>query len=166
MPTTRAQLFARFAQLGIKTTTHEHAPVFSVDEARTHCAHLPGGHCKSLFLKDKKAALYLVVCLDETRVELKQLAKTLGAARFSFAHPDLLMEVLGVAVGAVSPFALINDTSRRVQPLLESTMMAHQLLNYHPLSNTATTVIKNQDLLRFIESCGHRPQILDLTRTS
>ena len=35
-------------------------------------------------------------------------------------------------------------------------------VNYHPLSNAMTTAVAPPDLLRFIESCGHQPRILDL----
>ena len=36
MPATRDELFARLAELGIATTTHEHPPVVTVAEARRH----------------------------------------------------------------------------------------------------------------------------------
>jgi Ala-tRNA(Pro) deacylase len=40
-------------------------------------------------------------------------------------------------------------------------MLDHDLLNYHPLKNTATTALAAADLVRFIRSCGHDPLILD-----
>ncbi len=162
MPATRADLFARLAELGIETETHEHPPVFTVEEARKHCAHLPGGHCKSLFFKDKKGALWLVVTLDDRRLDLKKLGKAMGAARLSFGRPELLWEVLGVRPGSVTPFALINDTERRVNVILDREMMAFDRLNYHPLTNDATTAIRPDDLRRFIAACGHEARELDL----
>ena len=57
------------------------------------------------------------------------------------------MEVLGVAPGSVTPFALINDTARRVTVVLDQDMMRHERLNYHPLENTATTNIAREDFL-------------------
>ena len=162
MPCTRAQLLARLDRLGIPHVTHEHAPVFTVEEAQAHTAHLPGGHCKSLFLKDKKGALWLLVCLDRRRIDMNRLSKALECPRLSFGKPDLLEEVLGVTPGSVTPFALINDTGHRVQPLLDAAMLAHDRLNYHPLTNTATTSIQADDLPRFVEACGHEVRILDL----
>ncbi len=123
MTVSREDLFARFAELGVDTTTHEHPAVFTVEEARAHCGHLPGGHCKSLFLKDKKGQLWLVVTRDDRVVDLKRLAKALGAKTFSFGKPELLMEVLGVIPGSVTPFGLINDTERRVRVVLDAEMM-------------------------------------------
>jgi len=41
--------------------------------------------------------------------------------------------------------------------------MRHDLVNYHPLENSATTTIAAADLLKFIRSCGHDPKIVDLS---
>jgi Ala-tRNA(Pro) deacylase len=49
-----------------------------------------------------------------------------------------------------------------VNVVLEEQMMRHDLLNYHPLENRATTTISAQDLLKFIRSCGHGPKVLSL----
>ena len=160
-PATRQELFARLGELGIETETHEHAAVFTVEEAQAHCGHLPGGHCKSLFLKDRKGGLWLLVTLDERPVDLKALAKALGAKTFSFAKPELLMEVLGVVPGAVTPFGLINDTERRVNVVLDAEMMGLELLNYHPLSNDATTAITPRGLGDAIAGFGHQPRLFD-----
>ncbi len=165
MASTQDQLLQRLDELGIGHRTFAHVPVFTVDEARQHTARLPGGHCKSLFLKDKKGGLWLLVCSDHRRIDLGRLAKVIGSPRLSFGQAELLQAVLGVIPGAVTPFALINDRECRVRPLLDQAMLAHALLNYHPLTNAATTTIKAGDLLKFVEACGHRPQILDLDAT-
>ena len=162
MPLTPEQLLQRLTELGIGHRTFEHPPVLTVEEARRHTAHLPGGHCKSLFLKDKQGGLWLLVCLDHRRIDMGRLAKAIGSPRLSFGKAELLEEVLGVAPGSVTPFALVNDRERRVQPLLDRAMLAHDELNYHPLTNRATTTIAAADLPRFLEACGHRPQIVDL----
>ena len=82
----------------------------------------------------------------------------IGAARLSFGRPELLMELLGVEPGSVTPFALINDVERRVNVVLDAQMMRHEVLNYHPLVNSATMSVAASDLLRFIRACGHEPQ--------
>jgi len=165
MTSPRTRLLTRLDELRIAHTTVDHPPVFTVEEARQHTGHLPGGHCKSLFLKDKKGGLWLLVCLAERRIDTNLLARELGSPRLSFGKPELLEETLGVIPGAVTPFALINDRDRRVQPLLDRAMLAHGQLNYHPLTNAATTTIDAADLLRFIEACGHQPRVLDLDAT-
>ncbi len=160
MPATREELFARFEELGIETQTKDHAPVYTVDEARALRGEIAGGHCKNLFLKDKKGVLWLVVTLEDTQVDLKALPQKMGSARLSFGKAELLGEVLGIEPGSVTPFAVINDAETRVQVVLDEAMMAHEMLNYHPLKNDATTSIAAQDLVKFIQSCGHTPQIV------
>ena len=158
---TEEVLFKRLDELGIETETHRHEALFTVEQSRALRGAIAGGHCKCLFLIDKKRALWLVVANENRRIDLKALAGLLGAGRFSFAKPDLLMDALGVTPGAVTPFALINDAGGRVKVVLDKEMMARDLLNYHPLTNEATTSIATKDLLRFMAATGHRPEIVD-----
>jgi Ala-tRNA(Pro) deacylase len=160
MPASRQDLFARLACLGILTETVEHEAVFTVQQSFKLERTLPGGHTKNLFLKDKKDRLFLLVALSRARIDLKNLHQILGSDRLSFGRPELLLEVLGVPAGSVTPFALINDTHQRVTVILDADMMRQERLNYHPLENTATTNIAGEDLLRFIRACGHAPRIL------
>ena len=160
MPATRSDLLARLAELGIETETLEHEAVFTVEQSSKLERELPGGHTKNLFLKDKKGALFLVVALGSASIDLKTLNKKLGCDRLSFGKPELLMEVLGVLPGAVTPFTLINDKARRVTVVLDADMMRHERLNYHPLENTATTNIARKDFVRFIRACGHEPRVM------
>lgn len=160
MPATRKDLLDRLDTLGIRTITVDHPAVFTVAESSELQRQLPGGHTKNLFLKCKKGVIWLVVALGDAAIDLKSLHKVIGSGRLSFGSAELLHEVLGVTPGSVTPFALINDTDRRVTVILDEAMMRHDLLNYHPLENTATTNIARDDLLRFIRSCGHEPRIV------
>jgi len=155
-------LFARLDALGIAVETVEHEPVFTVDEARRLRGTIPGGHVKNLFLRDKKGRQWLVVCEEERPVDLKALAGRIGAGRLSFGSPERLRAALGVEPGSVTPFAVINDPGAAVQTVLDARLMAFETINAHPLVNTMTTAIARDDLLRFIEACGHTPQIVDL----
>jgi len=163
-PLTPDALLARLDSLSIAHRTYTHPPVFTVEEAKSLRGTLPGGHCKSLFLKDKKGGLWLVVALEECRVDLKALADALGAPRFSFGSAELLYEMLGVTPGSVTPFAAINDAARRVTVVLQQAMLARDPLNYHPLENTRTTAIAPDDLVRFLDACGHPARIVEIAQ--
>ena len=165
MPATREDLLARLAELAIATETVEHPAVFTVAQSCVLERRLRGGHTKNLFLKDKKDRLFLVVALGHAQIDLKTLHKRLGSDRLSFGKPELLMEVLGVPPGSVTPFALINDLAQRVTVILDADMMRHERLNFHPLENTATTNIAREDLVRFLRACGHEPRTLAVART-
>ncbi|SMH54389.1 prolyl-tRNA synthetase associated domain-containing protein [Azospirillum agricola] len=160
LPTSPEELLARLDALGIATATHRHPPLHTVEESKALRGALPGGHCKNLFLKDRKDQLWLVVALEDARIDLNRLDKVIGSARLSFASADRLWRHLGIRPGSVSPFALVNDTERRVKVVLQRAMMAHDPLNYHPLLNDRTTAIRPDDLLRFIRACGHEPAVV------
>lgn len=162
IPPAESRLFAFLDSLGIVTTTRRHPPVHTVDEAKALRGDIPGAHCKNLFLKDKKDQLWLVVALEERRIDLKSLDKRIGAARLSFGKPELLREVLGVEPGSVTPFALMYDRDRRVRVVLDRGMMQMRPLNYHPMHNAATTTIEPEDLTRFLAATGHEPLVVDL----
>src|SRR5512143_4049660 len=160
MAITPEQLFAALDALGIAHKTVKHPPVFTVEEAARLRGQVPGGHTKNLFLRDKKNALYLVVAEEDAAIDLKGLHRLLGASgRFSFGSADLLREVWGVVPGAVTPFGAINDTEGRVTVVLDTAMMEHETLNYHPLVNTMTTSLKRDDLVKFLKSTGHIPRM-------
>jgi Ala-tRNA(Pro) deacylase len=160
MPATPDDLFAYLDSLGIAHKTVTHPAVFTVDEARELRGAIAGGHTKNLFLRDKKGAAFVVVALESAAIELKSLHRLLGASgRFSFGSAELMRELLGVEPGSVTPFAAINDTAGRVTVVLDAAMMAHDVLNFHPLVNTGTTTISRQGLLKFLEATGHRPRI-------
>jgi Ala-tRNA(Pro) deacylase len=162
MSADRKTLFVRLKALGIETVTVEHPPVFTVAQSTGLRETLPGAHTKSLFLVDKDGRMALVVAKDDTRVDLKALAKALGLGRLSFSKPEVLEAVLGVPGGSVTPFALINETASGVMVVVDRALMDFAEVNCHPLENTATTRLATPDLLRFIKTCGHEPVVLTL----
>ena len=154
-----AALYQRLDELSIRYTTHAHAPVFTVGESAAILDQLVGGHTKNLFLKDKKAGLWLAVVQAHRRVDLNALAKQLQAPRFSFGSAELLVATLGITPGSVTPFALMNDPEHKVRVVLDQEMLALTPLNFHPLRNDRTTAIAPSDLVAFVKACGHTPII-------
>ena len=164
-PASRAELFAFLDRLAIAHRTVEHRAVFTVEESRDLKTQWPGGHSKNLFLKDKKGALYLAVALGETRVDLVALGKWLGAkGRLSFGSPELMTATLGVTPGAVTPFALINGSAQALAAaVLDTALLAHDPVWFHPLENTASTAVSPDGLLEFVRACGFGPRSCDLS---
>ena len=160
MQQTQEQLLKILSDIGIEYTTHEHPAVFTVEEAARHQNGIQGVHSKNLFFKDKKKNLFLVVTLADKPIKIKDLAKKIGAKSPSFGKPDLLMEALGVSPGSVTPFAAANIDTHEITVVLDEEMMENDLLNFHPLVNTATTTIAAKDLIKFLEHCHKRPEII------
>lgn len=163
MPLSPDDLFAKLAALGIRTMTVRHPPLFTVEQSKTLRGELPGGHTKNLFLKDKKDRTWLVTAEEDRPIDLKALGTALGASgRVSFGSPERLMRHLGVIPGAVTPFGLVNDADGLVRFVLDEGLMRQDTLNFHPLTNEATTAIARADFLRFLEAIGHAPRVLAL----
>jgi Ala-tRNA(Pro) deacylase len=159
---TRADLLRRLDELGIAHATREHAAVFTVEQSRALHDAIPGMHSKNLFFKDAGDRLWLVSAEADRKLDLKTLHTRIGAKRLSFGKPELLLEVLGVPAGAVTPFALINDTAHRVSFVLDAAMLGAELVNFHPLENTATTSVTPDGLKAFLRATGHAPQVVAL----
>lgn len=155
-------LFRRLDALGIDYTTHRHPPVFTVEEAKALRGTLPGAHVKNLFLRDKKKRIWLVTVLEERDIDLKALKRRIGAqGSLSFGSADLLLKVLGVQPGSVTPFGVLNDRDRRATMVLDKGALENHLVNVHPLRNDMTTAVSADGLLRFLEAEGHAPEIID-----
>ncbi len=156
-------LLAFLNQHAIANDTFEHPAVFTVEESKQLRGPIEGGHTKNLFVKDKKSRLFLIVALEETRIDLKRVHETIGSqGRVSFGSGELLEEVWGVKPGSVTPFGAINDKDRRVTVVLDAEMMKLARLNFHPLINTMTTGISSDGLLAFLRATGHEPMIVTL----
>lgn len=158
---TRTDLLAFLADQGIAATTLDHPAVFRVEDGPGIKDALPGGHTKNLFLKDAKGQLWLISALGETVIDLKRLHPVIGSARLSFGSPELMFETLGVTPGSVTAFGLVNDTGHRVRFVLDAALAAADPVNFHPLTNTATTAVSQADFRRFLAAVGVEPLIVD-----
>lgn len=164
MPLTPEELLGQLEKAGYRTNTVRHPPLFTVDDSRKLRGAIGGRHTKNLFLKDKKDNFFLVTVGEDRTVDLKQLHKVIGAAsRLSFGKPEKLAEYLGVEPGAVTAFAVINDTGGRVRAVLDRELMDHEEINAHPLTNEATTTIARDDLVAFMTAANHPPAILPVS---
>ncbi len=163
LPTTADELLALFTDLDIAVALHEHEPVFTVAESDHLKKSIPGQHCRNLFLRDQKKAMFLVVAANETQIDLKKLQSLLGSDRLSFGSAERLWQHLGVRPGSVCPFAIINDTDQAVKIVLDQHMMSAETVCYHPMENHLTVGLTPACLLKFIDHSGHTPHILDLS---
>ena len=147
----------------IKYILHTHSAVFTVPEARKHCGHIQGTHCKNLFLKNKKSGqLYLVTIPHEKRLDLNQFRRMIRAPKVRFAGPEDLFEFLGITPGAVSPIGLVNDTSNKVIFIIETDVWNAEEICCHPNVNTETLQISGSNFQKLIKNTGTSMEIKNL----
>ncbi|MFN7389759.1 prolyl-tRNA synthetase associated domain-containing protein [Brevundimonas sp.] len=160
-PHDRDSLLAFLAEHGIDQTTHDHPAVFRVEEGLELKASMPGAHTKNLFLKDKKGQLWLISARQDTVIDLKAAPKIIGSDRLSFGNETLMWETLGVRPGSVTALGLINDVDRRVTFVLDRRLWEADIVNFHPLTNTATTALGQTDFRRFLGTIGRKILVID-----
>jgi len=159
----RDSLLTWMAIQGIAQTTHDHPAVFRVEEGLDLKAALPGLHTKNLFLKDKKQQVWLISAAQDTVIDLKRAPALMGSDRLSFGNESLMHETLGVRPGAVTALGLINDVERRVRFVLDARLWAADIVNFHPLTNTATTALAQADFRRFLTQIERETMVIDFT---
>ena len=157
----RDRLLAWMAEHGVDQTTHDHPPVFTVDEGHEIKAAMPGAHTKNLFLKDKKSRLWLISARQDTVIDLKAAPRTIGSDRVSFGNETLMYETLGVRPGSVTALGLVNDVERRVTFVIDKRLWEADIVNFHPLTNTATTALDQDSFRRVLALLNREPLVVD-----
>jgi len=142
---------------------HDHAPVFTFEEANRLVPDLQAPHTKNVFIRDRKGRNHFMVMVGEgRRIDLDALSELLGVSRLGLASARRLHELLGVDPGSVSPLALVNDPGRKVRLLLDNRLADEAYFQCHPLVNTSTLLLNRQALLDFLEAVGHAPRWMEI----
>ena len=159
MPTTfmskqmpEEQLFTLFKSYAIEYQLHKHEPIATVAEGLHIAEKIPGAHSKNLFLRNKRKTYYCLVSIIESKlVDLKKLSQKLGHGGLSFGSPQSLLDKLNIKPGAVTPYALINNTEQDVQFFLDEDLLTATHVNFHPLRNDMTVTVPTEDFKKFFE---------------
>lgn len=157
----RMRLEAALRRLGDAVLRAAHPAVFTVEEAAAHPHGLPGAETKNLLLRDARAGLFLVTLRADRRADLKALAASLGAKRFSFASAETMAAVLGVTPGAVTPLALLNPAAVAVTFALDCALARAARIVCHPLVNTESVSLPTADLMRLLAEAGVTMRLVD-----
>nr|WP_292259443.1 prolyl-tRNA synthetase associated domain-containing protein [Brevundimonas sp.] len=154
------------AERGIAHATRDHPAVFRVEEGLDLKAAMPGAHTKNLFLKDKKGRLWLISARQDTVIDLKRAPPVIGSDRLSFGNEALMWAVLGVRPGSVTALGLINDLDRRVTFVLDRRLWEAEIVNFHPLVNTATTALDQAAFRQVMAALDREPLVVDFEAMS
>lgn len=111
---------------------------------------------KNLFLKERKGGRYFLLTLPRNaKADFQRLRELFSSGSLTMASPEELKEILGLGLGSVTPFGLLNDPARRVEWGLDSWFRG-KLIGVHPNINTATVYLAADDLFRLLEKQGCR----------
>ena len=113
MSFTKNDIYDLLNAKNIQFTCTEHRPVYSMEELDALEMPADAVICKNLFLRNSNGKQHFLLTVPAaTPVDLKQLAASLGSSRLSFASAERLEKYLKLQSGLVSPFGLLNDTSK------------------------------------------------------
>ncbi|MFQ2011758.1 prolyl-tRNA synthetase associated domain-containing protein [Aeromonas sp. 604443] len=156
-------IYSLLDQLAIPYQHFDHPPVFTCEEASKLLPDLPAAKTKNLFLRDPKSErLFLVVSPEERRVDLKELAVMLGVKRLSFGSPERLDAVLGLTPGSVTLLAMVRDREKAVELVVDEAIWQAEQAQCHPLVNTATLIIRLDDVRRLLAHLGREANVMRL----
>ena len=160
---TTDQVIAAIESLEIEQETISHVPLYTVEQSKQVVFEKPGAKTKNLFLRNKKGRMFLLVIEQDQMVDLKGLRDKLQltGGHMAFASTDRLRKILGVVPGSVSPLALINDHSNKVQVYIEKALIKQEWIYMHPCRNTHTTRMRCDDLLKLLNTWDHPAILLD-----
>ena len=154
-------LYQILAEHHIEYERFDHPAVYTVEDVKRLVPPLPAAKTKNLFLRDHKGRRhFLVIVPADKRVDIKALNGAIGSSRLSFGSAKRLKKFLGVDPGSVTIFALVNDSDHNVELLVDESLWEQEAFQFHPLVNTSTLLISNDNLKRFLALTGHDVEIM------
>lgn len=157
------KLYALLEQLGIGFEYLEHPEAPTIEIAKQYWAGHDAQHCKNLFFRNHKGNQHYLVLLNcDQNMAIHDIEKQLHQGKLSFASEQRLMKYLGVKPGSVTPFGLINDEEHHVIVFIDKTLQQAEKVSFHPCVNTASLIIKREDLVKFLDYCGNRYEWLEV----
>lgn len=145
---------------GIEYQRTDHPAVYTVEESNRLVPELPGEKTKNLFVRDARGKRhFLVVVPAGKQVDLKGLKDVLGSTKLGFASPDRLKRHLGVEPGAVTLLGVVNDADGAVEVVVDTALWEADAIQSHPLVNTATLVLPQASVRRFLTATGHEAKV-------
>lgn len=152
----REQMDRKLRERGVRFTAIEHAPVHTIEDMAQAGVLDRVTVPKNVFVRDARGRRHILILLrcDKT-LDMQAVREALGATRLSFASDERLMKYLGTTPGAVSPLGILNDAEADVEVAVDRDLMREEWLGVHPCENTATYIIRREDLLRIIRENGN-----------
>ena len=157
------QVYETLARMGIGFDYYEHPEAPTIEIARQFYRGEGTVLCKNLFFRNHKGNRHYLVIMDSRHeMDIHQIEHLLHQGKLSFASPERMMKYLGVRPGSVSLFTLVNDVNHEVTLFVDNGLKKAGKVSFHPNDNTASLVISNEDMMKFIENIGNPYEFLTL----
>lgn len=149
-------IIKRLEGLHIPLKLHEHAVVFTCEEAERERQGVEYASCKCLVMANKDDSnFYLIVMPADKRLDIKMLTSELHETKLHFASRDQLQERLHVYPGAVSVLGIIFDKDKRIRVILDQDLWNQKTWGVHPNDNTKTLAMSADQITSYVEASDH-----------
>ena len=139
----------------IKYEMVEHQAVYTIDEMLECDLPYPDQVAKNLFIRDdKKRKYYLITCLEDKKVNLKEFRKEHETRPLTFASEDDLMAKMGLIRGAVTPFGILANEEKDIVVYIDKDY-ENKIMGIHPCDNTATVFVNTRDVVKLLKEHGN-----------
>ena len=156
-------IYDRLDQLGISYVRVDHDHADTMEDCLLIEQTLGGKICKNLFLCNRQQTeFYLLMMPGDKPFKTKDLSPLLGCSRLSFADADHMDRYLRTIPGSVSALELLFDTEHHVRLVIDQDLLKEETISGHPGISTSTIRLAREDMLRYVESTGHSPTVIDL----
>ncbi len=160
------EIYQALHKMGIPHKRLEHRPMLTIedclalDDISLDGATMP----RNIFLCNRQqTAFYLLLFSPRRAFRTAVVSKLLGVSRLSFAKEEHLRGLLGLDPGAVSPLGLVFDTDKQVTLVVDSALLKHEHLWFHPGVNTQSVRLRTEDFLRgFLPGIGREAVMIEI----
>ncbi len=130
----------------------EHEPLLTMEDSYLYTTHIPGEHCKNLFLCDKKKTNYYhIITFGQKEIDLKTLQETIGSTRLSFPSAERLESILHLEPGCVNPLTMIY-TEDNVHYYFDEELLNCDYLIFCPGSTDESINMSVKEFKKFIQA--------------
>ena len=160
----KQEIYDLLNRSGVTFEAVEHKAVCNMAQLSEIEMPWPEAEAKNLFVRDDKKQRYILITVKgEKRVNLKAFRRAHQMRPLSFATAEELMDKLGLIPGAVTPLGALNDQEGAVQVFIARAQSEEQgQVAGDPNDNTATVLLKTEDLIRVLRENGHTVETTEL----
>lgn len=145
------ELFNFLTSNNIEYQFFEHPALVGMEDSYKYTNHIPGEHCKNLFLCDKKKEnFYHVITFGKKIIDLKLLQEIFQSSRLSFVSAERLYDMLGLTPGCVNPLNMYK-TKENIHYYFDEELIKCEALIFCPNTNDESISISIGEFLRFIK---------------
>ncbi len=157
-------IYAGLNKLGIPFKRVECDPAISVEDCEELTARFGVPVVKTLFVANRQLTRFHLVSMPGSKPFVtRDFARALNVSRVSFVKPDIMMEMLGVPVGAVSPLCAIADRGCTIQVVVDEEVLSYPRVAFPDGTTTNYICLETKAVIeRYLSFCNHEPKICQL----